>query len=305
MDFREMLYITTVADLGSITAASKKLYISQPSLSGIVSKVEQDVGVKLFDRKSYPLTLTYAGEKYVETARKVLALNDNLRRELTDIGSGKKGRIRFGIPTERAGYMLPKVLQQFYEAFPGFEVQLQEANSDELHNMLMKDMIHFFILPRSTRELPEGLKRENIYKEKLLLVTGPAIAQKAETAPAGKKILNLNKLSGETFILIKRGHAIRKKVDTILKQHRLVPQKILEVTSCISAAQLASSGLGVTIVPQRAIEVLSGADQHNCCLYAEEPDTWDVDVVYKKDTYLDRVERYFIDLMKEAFCETE
>ena len=69
MDFREMLYITTVADCRSITAAARKLYISQPSLSHIVSKVEQDVGVKLFDRGTSPLTITYAGEKYVETAR--------------------------------------------------------------------------------------------------------------------------------------------------------------------------------------------------------------------------------------------
>ena len=72
MDFREMLYITTVADCRSITAAARKLYISQPSLSHIVSKVEQDVGVKLFDRGTSPLTITYAGEKYVETARKIL-----------------------------------------------------------------------------------------------------------------------------------------------------------------------------------------------------------------------------------------
>ena len=81
MDFREMLYITAVADCRSVTAAAKRLYISQPSLSYIISKVEQDVGVKLFDRRTYPLTLTYAGEKYVDTARKILLLNDNLRKD--------------------------------------------------------------------------------------------------------------------------------------------------------------------------------------------------------------------------------
>ena len=93
MDFREMTYITTIADCGSITAAARKLYISQPSLSYIVSKVEQETGAKLFERKNYPLTLTYAGEKYVETARKILSLNDNMRRELMDITGGEKGMI--------------------------------------------------------------------------------------------------------------------------------------------------------------------------------------------------------------------
>ena len=111
MDFREMLYITTVADCRSITAAARKLYISQPSLSHIVSKVEQDVGGKLFDRGTSPITITYAGEKYVETARKILLMSDNLRKELIDAGLGEKGRIVFGMPTERAGYMLPAVIQ--------------------------------------------------------------------------------------------------------------------------------------------------------------------------------------------------
>ena len=77
MDFRELTYITTIADCGSVTEAAKRLYISQPSLSYILGKVEEDLGVKLFDRKTSPLTLTYAGERYVETAREILLLSGN------------------------------------------------------------------------------------------------------------------------------------------------------------------------------------------------------------------------------------
>ena len=102
MDFRELTYITTIADCGSVTEAAKRLYISQPSLSYILAKVEEDLGVKLFDRKTSPLTLTYAGERYVATARTILSLSGNLRRELKDIGGGGRGEIRIGIPTERA-----------------------------------------------------------------------------------------------------------------------------------------------------------------------------------------------------------
>ena len=58
MDFRDFTYITKIADCGSITEAARQLFISQPSLSYIVSKVEQDLGVQLFNRRSYPLTLT-------------------------------------------------------------------------------------------------------------------------------------------------------------------------------------------------------------------------------------------------------
>ncbi len=303
MDFREMTYITAVADCGSITAAAKKLYISQPSLSYIVSKVEQDVGVKLFDRKNYPLTLTYAGEKYVGTARKILALSGNLRRELMDIGAGEKGRISFGISTERAGYMLPEVLKRFKQRFPGVEVSLLEAKSDELLENLLKDEINFYVIPRSRAELPEGVKVELIYKERLFLVAGPGVVTPEMTKDGEGRTVNLSALKQQPFILLKRGHAIRKKADTVLKRFKIRPAQLMEVSSCVSAVQLASAGLGVTIVPERAVEVLGGADRFCCYSYTEEPDVWNVNVVYKEDAYLDRSERCLIDLMKEVFAE--
>ena len=70
MDFRDLQYVMAVADCGSITEAAKKLYISQPSLSYIISKIEQDIGVQLFYRKNYPLTLTYAGESLKQISRR-------------------------------------------------------------------------------------------------------------------------------------------------------------------------------------------------------------------------------------------
>ncbi len=303
MDFREMTYITTVADLGSITAAAKKLYISQPSLSYIVAKVEQDAGVKLFDRKNYPLTLTYAGEKYVETARKILLLNDNLRKQLSDIAGGEKGLICFGIPTERAGYMLPEVLKRFYRLYPGVEVRLQEAGSDELLEKLQKDEIHFYIIPKGRAEFPENIRTERIYKERLYLVAGEGVITPDRMKEGSDGVVSLARLKEEPFILLKKGHAIRRKADALLKRHHVTPEHIMEVSSCVSAVQLASAGLGVTIVPERAVEVLGGPDRFCCYSYTEEPDTWDVNVVYKEDAYLDRPERRLIDLMKEVFGE--
>lgn len=305
MDFREMTYITTVADCGSITAAAKKLYISQPSLSYIVSKVEQDVGVKLFERKNYPLTLTYAGEKYVETARKILALNSNLRRELLDIGLGEKGQINLGIPTERAGYMLPEVLMRFREKFPGVEVRLFEADSDTLLEQLTKDEINFYIIPRSRSELPDGIRTELIYREKLYLVAGPGMVGPEMMKEGCENVVNLNCFKETPFILLKKGHAIRKKADSVFRRHKISPRQIMEVSSCISAVQLARGGLGVTIVPERAVEVMERLDGLCCYQYGEEPDTWNVNVVYKEDAYLDRSERCLIDLMKEVFGERE
>lgn len=258
MDFREMLYITTVADCRSITAAARKLYISQPSLSHIVSKVEQDVGVKLFDRGTSPLTITYAGEKYVETARKILLMSDNLRKELIDAGLGEKGRINFGMPTERAGYMLPAVIPEFKKQYPGIELQVMEAKSDELLQAILRDDISFYVIPRSQGELPVGLKAESIYREQLLLVAEESMLTEdmfldessVLNMTEGKRknrCVNLSKMANLPFVMLKKGHAIRKKTDLVLRQYGIDPKIMIELSSCISAVQLAAAGLGVAM----------------------------------------------------------
>ena len=93
-----------------------------------------------------------------------------------------------------------------------------------------------------------------------------------------------------------------KKTENILKSHGIVPNIAMEVSSCISAVQLAASGLGAAIVPLRALEVLGGKEKFCCYTYSREPDGWDVNVFYKEDVYLDRAERYLIERMKEVFA---
>ena len=82
MNIKQAQYILTIANEGSITAAAKKLYISQPSLSQMVRQVEKELGVALFDRTSLPLRLTYAGEKYLECAHTMIVANDRLENQL-------------------------------------------------------------------------------------------------------------------------------------------------------------------------------------------------------------------------------
>ena len=306
MDFRELTYITAVADYHSVTEAAKKLYISQPSLSYIISKVEEDMGVKLFDRKTNPISLTYAGERYVKTARQILVLKDNLRRELSDIGHGQKGRINIGIPTERAGYMLPKVIGRFRELYPNVEIYLQESKSEEIINNLMNDKIAFCVLPGGDDHLPPGVRTECIYTERLYLVTSKdMIASEWIKDPLTEGVyprVDFEKLSELPFIILKRGQYIRRKVDAVFKRYDFIPKEVMEVSSCISATQLASSGLGITIVPERAIEPFKNPD-FNVYNFSDEEDSWDVNVVYKDGIYLDEAERALIKTMKEAFAD--
>lgn len=310
MDFRELTYITAVADAHSVTEAARKLYISQPSLSYIIGKVEEELGVKLFDRKTNPLSLTYAGEKYVQTAREILRMRDNMRREMNDIGHGARGRIHIGIPNERAGYMLPKAIPLFREKYPSVEIRLEESRSEELIRNLMIDKVGFCVMPVVPEDLPPGVMAESIYLEKLLLVAGEGmvpenmIVQPDESRNDTSEFpqVDLQKMKKSMpFILQKRGQIIRRRMDDLFRTLGFFPKEIMEVSSSLTAVQLAEAGMGMTIVPERAIRALGGFARFHCYRYSAQPQTWEVCAVYKKDIYLDSAERALIDAMKEAF----
>lgn len=101
MELRQFTYVNQVAECGNFTKAAAKLFISQPALSNYISKVEGDLGVKLFDRSATPLKLTYAGEQYLKRAKVILGQMEDMNRELRDITHYMTGRLRIGFPSER------------------------------------------------------------------------------------------------------------------------------------------------------------------------------------------------------------
>lgn len=299
MDFREFRYMIAVADCQSITKAAAKLYVSQPSLSHLIARVEQELGLKLFDRTAYPIRLTYAGERYVDTARKILMLDDDMRREFMDISEGRKGRITVGIPTERGGYMLPGILTRFKKEFPGIEVSVLEGSSELLIDSVLKGQTNFIIIPE-TQKVPE-LEQELIYREELFFIAGHEMVKELNCC-LDSHTVNPEKLSGMPFVLQNRGHSIRKIADSIFKKYQIIPQVVMETHSSLTAATMAAAGSAVTIVPARTVEMVNQTDGYGIYSIGEPPVTWDVVACYRKDAYLDKTQRRFITIAQELWA---
>lgn len=311
MDFRVMTYIVTVADERSVTEAAKRLYITQPSLSYVLRKAEDELGVKLFDRRSSPIKLTYAGERYVDTARKMLKMRDNMLRELNDISHGSNGRINIGMPTERAGYMLPRVVGLFHEKYPHVQIHLQESRSEDIVNNLMKDKIAFAVLPGSREDFPAGVVTELLYREHLYLIGSPQMITEemftgdAPDARDGLRTVDLHKVKSLPFFLLPKGQIHRRYTDAILRRADFFPREVMEVSSEISAAQLADAGMGIAIVPERCIAALGGMEHCHAFHFSDRTDSWEINVVYKRDTYLDQAEWTLIDTLRKVFGSRE
>ena len=305
MNFRELSYITVVADCQNITKAAQKLYVSQPSLSHLISKVEDEIGLKLFDRTAYPLTLTYAGERYVETARQILRLSDNLTKEFMDISHGLAGRIVVGMPTERVGYMLPRILSVFKKEYPGIEVIPFEGKGEILLEGVLKGQCSIVIMPLGTnrQDFPSDLASEKVYQEELTLVTEAGFVKPELCVKGHPDCIDPEKLQTEDFqyILSRKGHILRAMTDHILNQYLIRPGHIIESSSTITAFNLAVSGDGVAFVPQRTIEMANKIHPYQSFHVGREGFYWDIVALYRKDAYLDQAERRFIEIAKELF----
>lgn len=136
MELKELEYIVTVAEEGSISRAAERLYMAQSSLSQYLSRYEQELGVKLFRRTSNGVRPTSAGELYIRNARQMLIQYQQVRKQLTDLDTPIEGKIHFGISTFRGGYLLPKALHLFRQEVPEVEVVLHEYDSNVLERRI-------------------------------------------------------------------------------------------------------------------------------------------------------------------------
>lgn len=298
MDFKHYQYVLKVAELQNMTKAANELYITQPSLSHFIAKVEEEVGVPLFDRNTTPISLTYAGEKYVETAKMVLALNDRLKHELSDISAQKKGRVTVGISHARASFFLPYVLPQFQEQFPGVEVRTVEVRSDLIEEYVTKGRCDIGILPFPVSAAYD-LEQEVICNEELLLVSGSPLTE--EQHLAGKTYMDLKYCGNYPFVLLKRGHGIRTAVDILFLEHGIRPPRIFETTSNETAYRLASAGMGLSIVPESTMMLSHAVSSPYCYSIGAGGFRWQIGAIYRQKEYLSTAQKAFIGLLKLCF----
>lgn len=301
MDFRQLQYILAAAEHQSITKAAAALYISQPSLSHLIAHVEEELGARLFDRSAVPLKLTYAGEQYVKYAREILRLNDQMRREFRDISGSLKGRLRIGIPNERAAYMLPLIMPHFKALYPGIEIGIEIYEMSRLIDELRRGHVDFCILPDVGTELTD-FGRVEIYSEKLVLVTGAEMVKNRHLLNGRDDTVDPAKLSDLPLIASSPGHALFQQVRELMEQQGITPATVFSSSSNIAALRLATAGLGVCIVPEMTLKLARLTQNPKIYMVGDPPFCWSVAFFYRRDSYIGTVEKAFFDTAIAAFA---
>ena len=169
MDLKELDYIVTVADEGSISRAAEKLFMAQSSLSQAVRLIEQDLGTSVFVRTARGVRSTAAGEAFISHARQILQQYREARSEASDIENLKGGTIIFGISTYRGTYLLPPVLKKFHERYPKVHVEISEMDSIDLENQILEGILDLALIAAPPVRIKHGF--EELMRDEIMLVT--------------------------------------------------------------------------------------------------------------------------------------
>lgn len=302
MYLRQLEYVLAVAEEQSFSKAAKKLYIAQPSLSQNIQSLENELGAPLFDRTTARLSLTYAGEQFVQTARTILDLYDGLLHKIDDIGDLKTGRLTVGIPHFRGTILLPGILPIFEANYPGIEVNIIEGTSTELEDLAIRGKTDFTIMNLPLQS--EQLAYEPILTEDILVAVPPDHPLKCragENSQSRSSLprIQLSELREEPFLLLKPGQRLRQTAENLFQHAGIKPTIKLESRNIETVHCLVAAGMGVSLIPETVAWFNRISPAPLYFSLAGQEAAWVLVVAYRKGRYLSRIASEFIRIMKE------
>lgn len=300
MDLHGLEYIVEIANMHSISKAAEKLYITQSTLSQFLSKLENELGVKLFDRKRTEMSLTLAGKLYVDSCRHMLNEKKDLYNQLSDLNHSKFGSFTVGITPQWGAIAFSHIIGQFFALYPGISVKVREEIATPLTQLLHSGEIDMAIIPlKDNSPLPF---KSNLLKAEELLLAIPR--SHASNLPfhytKGKDTLpfiSINDLSHEPFIISQPQTTIRNLQDQCFEDAHISPKVILEINSHPASLNMVEEGLGSTFVP------ISCTSPSDSIIYAHSiPEvSWHVVVAFRKGLPLNQSELFFVRLLQDYF----
>lgn len=300
MEFRQIQYLLTLAEYRNFTKASKALYISQPTLSAYVAKVEGTLGVTLFDRSTTPLTLTYAGEVFVKGAEEVLDACKRLDKQLSDISAQKLGRIRIAMSSERAAYMIPRILPKYQEMYPKVTVEIVSSICDQIVDVLLDNRVDIAILPDGEFNKQEVIEND-IYSDELVLVARDHMICEEYLIDGIQDAVDISQLENIPLILLNQQNSNRSFVDTLFSNNGVCPSVTMETDSLTTAYRLATAGLGAAIVPRMILELTKETERTPVYSLGACGMTWKIVALQRKDRYISQIEKDFIMVARQTF----
>jgi DNA-binding transcriptional LysR family regulator len=249
VDLRHLVTFRTVVDKGSFSQAAEELEISQPAVSFQIRSLEQRLGHRLLDRSGRRVATTEAGEVLLGYARRMIALEDELEREMAEVGTRIAGRLEIGASTGPGELLLPRLCGAFVRAHPDVRVSVVVQDSQSVCDRVLEHDLELGVVGAARPH--RGLVFETFARDELVVIVPP------EHRLAGQGSISLEDLAAEPMIMQQEGSGVRSVLEAAMRKQGLRARDLnvtmeLGLQQSVKAAVL--DRLGITVISRLAVE---------------------------------------------------
>jgi DNA-binding transcriptional LysR family regulator len=245
MELRQLRTFVAVAELRHFARAASLCNLSQPAVSHQIALLEEEVGAKLLNRSARRVSLTVAGEVFLEEARRILGAVDRAHERMQEVARGAVGRIRLGATPTPGLYLLPPLLAKYRTEHESYDLRFQIAPAHEIAERVARNDLDMAIVAGSS---PSGeLQARSLSEDEFVIVAPP-------NSPLGRaRAVKPGQLEAETWLVREEGSDTRRQVGTWWHRHRLAPTRTMVFDNPETVKRAVMAGLGIAMVSRLTV----------------------------------------------------
>jgi DNA-binding transcriptional LysR family regulator len=237
MNLHHLKVFLAVAESGSISAGASRLFISQPAVTREIRDLEASIGLALFDRRPRGVSLTEGGQRLLQYAQRIFALEAAAERDLRGFASLDDGELRLGASATLGSYLLPELIERFHQLHPAVAVDLAVSNTREVAAQLEDGRISLGFVEGAFDS--EAFASHLLDRDRLLPVAGPSHPL------AGRNDLSARDLAGQDHYLREEGSATRASVEQAYREQGIELRARMSIGSTEALKRLVQDGRGI------------------------------------------------------------
>lgn len=293
VNIRDLEYLIAVDEQRHFHRAAERCFVSQPTLSGQLKKLEQELGVLLVERNNRQVSMTEAGEAVVKHARSVLAEINTIKNVANYYLDPMVGDVRVGIIPTIAPYLLPIIMPPLNKTFPKLKIWLYEYQTQVLFEKLQKSELDFLILALPIEK--HDFTELDLFREPFRL------AVKKDHALAKKKQINMGDIANQELLLLEEGHCLRGHILDVCLLAGIKEEGQYHATSLETLRHMVGEGMGMTLIPELAVPARTRkTDEIRYVEFSDPKPNRRIGMLYRKNSYREEAFNNIAELIKSV-----
>lgn len=296
MNIQQLEYIIAVDNYRHFAKAAEASFVTQPTLSMMIQKLEEELGVKIFDRSQFPVQPTSIGTQIINQARVIVSQIKQVKDIVQEEKGFVNGSLKIGIIPTISPYLLPKLIQKHTENGYDIELVIEEVTTDQIVEKLTSGTLDIGILATPLHN--EKLQEHPVYYEKFFAYISPE-----ETSLYAKKELDEEDLNINRLWLLSEVHCFRNQILRLCnsrKKRNIHTLISYEAGSISTLARIVDLNSGLTIIPEMGIEHLTEAQKKNVRPLKNAVPVREISLVTRKEFFREKMLDILIQEVKDS-----